>query len=127
MLTYDWLKNNVVYVNRKRNKNDEYRSYTIGPKNKDDYNKYRFNTKKVNLFNIRLSCSLYLNTKTKVYRENVENDINIEELILVDTEKLRNLNTLDSSSLYLTEFQEFITLNTDSINIISHSKRPNPS
>ncbi len=122
MLTYDWLKNNVVYVNRKRNKNDEYRSYTIGPKNKDDYNKYRFNTKKVNLFNIRLSCILYLITKSKVYRENVENDINIEELILVDTEKLRNLNTLDSSSLYLTEFQEFITLNTDSINIISHSK-----
>lgn len=122
MLTYDWLKNNVVYVNRKRNKNDEYRSYTIGPKNKDDYNKYRFNTKKVNLFNIRLSCILYLITKSKVYRENVENDINIEELILVDTEKLRNLNTLDSSSLYLTEFQKFITLNTDSINIISHSK-----
>ena len=49
MLTYDWLKNNVVYVKTKRNKNDEYRSYTIGPKNKDDYGTYKFNAKNITL------------------------------------------------------------------------------
>ena len=54
MLSYDWLKNNVLYVNIKRNTNDEYRSYTIGPKNKDDYNKYKFNKKKVEYFHIRV-------------------------------------------------------------------------
>lgn len=122
MLSYDWLKNNVLYVNMKRNANDEYRSYTIGPKNKDDYNKYKFNKKKVEYFHIRLSCILYLITKSKVYRENIENDINIEELIIVDTRKLRNLNTPYSSSLHLTDFKKFIKLKTCKIDIISDSK-----
>ena len=85
MLSYDWLKNNVLYVNITKSSDNEYRSYTIGPTNKDDYYRYRFNKKKVEYFNIRLACILYLITKSKVYRENVENDINIEKLILVDT------------------------------------------
>ena len=122
MLSYDWLKNNVLYVNIKRNTNDEYRSYTIGPKNKDDYNKYKFNKKKVDYFHIRLYCILYLITKSKVYRENIENDINIEELIIVDTRKLRDLNTQYSKSLTLAKFKKFIKLNTCKINIISYSK-----
>ena len=70
----------------------------------------------------RLSCILYLITKSKVYRENIENDINIEELIIVDTRKLRDLNTQYSKSLTLAKFKKFIKLNTCKIDIISYSK-----
>ena len=122
MLSYDWLKNNVLYVNITKSSDNEYRSYTIGPTNKDDYYRYRFNKKKVEYFNIRLACMLYLITKSKVYRENVENDINIEKLILVDTRKLKELDKLYSSSLRIKDFQKFVNLNANMQTIISYSK-----
>ena len=122
MLSYDWLKNNVLYVNITKSSDNEYRSYTIGPTNKDDYYRYRFNKKKVEYFNIRLAYILYLITKSKVYRENVENDINIEKLILVDTRKLKELDKLYSSSLRIKDFQKFVNLNANMQTIISYSK-----
>lgn len=110
MLTYDWLKNNVIYVTMQKNSTDEYRNYTIGPKNKDDYGTYKFNANKVGYFNTKLACVLFLISKSSIYRESIEDNRRIERFISFQPEKLTGSPNIYDKPLSLKKFRTFLSL-----------------